>query len=85
MTTNENGRLLGGRAAAREQTKAHPDSRPHQAAAQPPQGRRAIITRLLSMCLIDARYCVLLDRCADGIVYRRVPSLRELRDLERHA
>ena len=84
MSPNENGRLLGGRAAAEIQFKAPADSLSHQAAAQPPQGPRAIISHLLSMCLVDRRYCELLERHRCGLVYC-VPPLREIHDLERSA
>lgn len=82
MSPNENGRLLGGRAAGKTQSKAQTDCPPAASAAQALSGRRAIITRLLSMCLVDTRYCGLMDRHRDGIVYR-VPPLREIHDLER--
>lgn len=82
MSGNENGRLLGGRAAAKPQTKAQTDCPPAASAAQALSGRRAIVTALLALCLHDRRYCGLMDRHRDGIVYR-VPPLREIHDLER--
>lgn len=55
MSPNENGRLLGGRAAAKIESKAHPDSLPAPQAAQYPADDNTSFDSLFAHILAELR------------------------------